>query len=173
MRQIKTLTADMYCKMGSEVTPVYRIRRKNWFDRKVIERVLTGRNQHNRLGCDVDIENHAVIIDGDTSKLTNIISEIGVKNYLKRSRVVSDESKQLYYDGLNHLTTGKPIVEVQPINTVEPIQPCLQMTSFVKIEKTIDGKYVINYWNEAKDKADQKKIALSMLTDCIAQLVNE
>lgn len=169
MAKIRTVTADSYCRMGNEVTPVYMFSRKKWFDKKVVERVLTGKNQHNLLGQATDPKNHMVVIDGDSSRILDIISESGVRNYLKKARSVKDECKQIYYEGLKRMTPDRPVIE----DMKEPLQPQLQMLPYVRVEKKMDGGYQFDYWNDGADKDEQKRKALSMLTDCIAYIVNK
>ena len=168
MTKIRTATAELYCKMGSEVTPIYLLSKKKWFDKKIIERVLTGKNQHNLLGQATDPKNHMVVIDGESLRMIEIISESGVRNYLKRARSVKDECKKDFYDGLKKITPDKPVFEGK-----EPLQPLLQMIPYVRIDRQMDGSLNVKYWNGESDSEAQKKTALSMLTEAITTLVNQ
>ena len=168
MAKIQSAIASGYCRMGNEVTPIYELRRKKWFDKKVIERVLTGKNQHNLLGQATDPKNHEVIIDGGTSRMVEIISERGVRNYLSKARSVSDECKQLYFASLKNVSDRRPeIVEENPI------QPKLMMMPFVKVEKQMDGGYSVDYWNDKQNDDEQRKEAITMLSECIATLISK
>ena len=166
MAKIKTATADSYCKMGNEITPVYMLSRKKWFDKKIIEKVLTGKNQHNLLGQATDPKNHMVVIDGETLRMVEIISESGVRNYLKKARSVTDESKQDFYTGLKRLSSEK-FIEVSK----EPLQPQLQMIPFVRIERKMDGGIFVDFWNDKQNDEERKREAISMLTDGISKLI--
>ena len=167
MAKMQSASPSGYCRFGNEVTPVYELRKKKWFDKKVIERVLTGKNQHNLLGQSSDPNNHTVIIDSDSSRMVEIISDSGVKNYLKRARSVTDDSKQLYYASVKSISGKKPEIEID-----EPLQPKLQMMPFVKVERKLDGSISVDYWNDKQDNEEQRREAISMMSECISALIS-
>lgn len=165
MGKIQKLEPNGFCKMGDEVSPVYILRKKKWFSEKVIERVLTGRNCHNRLGQETDPNNHSQIFDCKAGEMVKIISEAGVKNYLKRARIVGDDKRKLFYDSVKTISDTKPEIIVE-----EPLQPRLDLLPYVKIERLADGGLHISFDN-AKADDDKRKEAISMLSEAIKILL--
>ena len=74
------------CRMGNLHVTYYRINGNHlWFDKKAIELVLTGKNQHNLLGQANDPKNHSKIFDSNRNEVIEIISNKGVQNYLEKA----------------------------------------------------------------------------------------
>lgn len=168
MGKVYRTEPEAYCKMGDEVTPIYIYKKKKWFSEKIIEKVLTGRNCHNRLGQETDPNNHTVLFDSSSGILVKVISESGVQNYLKRARIVGDDRRQLYYDGLkNCITPNKP-----EIIKTEPLQPRLQIDiPYVNIERTAEGTIKLDYWNDKQTDDEKRKEVIAMLYESIKILL--
>lgn len=158
-------------RMGKTDVPYYRMNgNRLWFDKRSIELVLTGKNQHNLLGQYKDHRNHSRIFDGTRKFAVDIISAKGVYNYLEKAWSVPDENRNDYYSGLRTLKQGREQQEAEPLqlSLTEPVVTCEGNKSII-ITKFNDH-YNIAYstsWGESR-----KSETIKMLSDCLNYLLN-
>ena len=151
------------CQMGSTSVTYYRISKKIWFDKKAIEFVLTGKNQHNLLGQYKDPRNHNRIFDTNRKEVIDVISKTGVHNYLKKAWSVAEENRYAFYAGM------KTIEKPHEKTVTEPIQmpifeekEATNVNPVVKITE-IDGTYSIDYSVSGKNVDEKKQNLAKML----------
>ena len=151
------------CRMGDTDVAYYRMNgNRIWFDKKAIEKVLTGKNQHNILGQDKDARNHGRIFDEDRKQVIYVISKTGVYNYLKKAWSVKDENRQCFYDGV------KKIEKTQEVKHSEPLQMPIfnanipvNINPFVKISEN-NGNFCIDF-NVSGKNFDEKRQNLAKI----------
>ena len=152
------------CRMGDTDVTFYRMNgNRLWFDKKAIEKVLTGKNQHNILGQDKDARNHGRIFDEEQKKVIYVISKTGVYNYLKKAWSVKDENRHYFYDGV------KEIENPQEKKLTEPLQiPFfnaeidVKVNNFVKISEA-NGQYFIDFTASGRNPEEKKHNLAKML----------
>lgn len=163
INEYNKVTPSGVCRMGeTNVTYYHTNGGRLWFDKLAIERVLTGKNQHNLLGEYKDHRNHGKIFDTERKEVVAVINKTGVNNYLKKAWSVKDENRHNFYAGIKELESPKEKKVTEPLqipmfNTDIPVT----VNPFVKISE-VDGKYNIDY-TVGGDNPDEKKRNLAMM----------
>ena len=122
------------CRMGETDVTYYKIGNRLWFDKKAIEIVLTGKNQHNLLGQYKDPKNHRKIFDAEKNLIMEIISKTGVYNYLSKARSVKEENRYAFYAGVKEIENPTEAKVTEPLQM--PIKiPEKETESYVTIKK--------------------------------------
>lgn len=103
------------CPMGGFEVTYYKRGNRLWFDKKGIELVLTGKNQHNLLGQYKDPKNHMRIFDTQRNEAVEIISKSGVHNYLKKAWSVKEENRHAFYAGIKSIETKSESKITEPL----------------------------------------------------------
>jgi len=103
------------CPMGDFNVTYYKRGNRLWFDKKGIEFVLTGKNQHNLLGQYKDPKNHMRIFDTQRNEVVDIISKTGIHNYLKKAWSVKDENRHAFYAGVKYIETKRESKISEPL----------------------------------------------------------
>lgn len=152
------------CRMGNTEVTYYRMNgNRLWFDKLQIERVLTGKNQHNLLGQYKDHRNHGTIFDTEKLILVDVISKTGIQNYLKKAWSVKDENRHDYYSGIKNIenphekTVTEPL-QMQMFDIKEPEKSCIKITE-------TDGSYSVDYNVDGKNSDEKmQKIARMLIS---------
>ena len=162
------------CRMGETEVTFYRSGNRIWFDKKAIEFVLTGKNQHNLLGQYKDPKNHSRIFDEVSHQPVDVISPTGVKNYLKKAWSVDDMARRAYYDGLKNM--DKPQREEKQ---AEPLQMPIfnadipvKINDFVKISKNSDGKMDVEFHVSGGSRDEKNQNLVKMLISVASDIAN-
>ncbi len=158
-------------RMGRIEVPYYRMNgNRLWFDKRSIEFVLTGKNQHNLLGQYKDYRNHTRIFDSTRKMVVDIISAKGVYNYLEKAWSVPDENRNDYYCGLRTLKQGREMQESEPLQLSLVGQTDTNALNKSIIITKYNDHYNIAYsnsWGESR-----KSEAIKVLSDCLNYLLN-
>lgn len=126
------------CQMGGVEVTYYKRGNRLWLDKKGIELVLTGKNQHNLLGQYKDPKNHMRIFDTQKNEAVEIISKSGVNNYLKKAWSVKEENRHAFYAGI------KSIEAKRESKITEPLQmPLTEATEEEKPQELDSGITII------------------------------
>lgn len=151
------------CRMGeTNVTYYHTNGGRLWFDKLAIEKVLTGKNQHNLLGQYKDPRNHGVIFDTDRKAVVAVINKTGVNNYLRKAWSVKDENRHDFYTGVKELESPKEKKVTEPLQIpMFNVDVPVSVNPFVKISE-VDGQYNIDYTVGGKS-ADEKKQNLAKM----------
>jgi hypothetical protein len=159
---VETISSSGVCRMGSVDVAYYLKGKRLWFDKKSIEKVLTGKNQHNLLGQYKDPKNHAKVFDPDRKAVVDIISKTGVHNYLRKAWSVKEENRHDFYAGIKAIEDGKSTV-------TEPLQMPffngnvpVKVNSFIKISEN-DGQYSVDFTVDGKTFDEKKQCVARML----------
>lgn len=160
------------CRMGDTDVTYYRTANRLWFDKKAIEFVLTGKNQHNLLGQYKDPKNHSKIFDGERKELIEVINVTGVKNYLQKAWSVCDENRRAFYNGLKTLDRKPSERVAEPLQM--PIFPeqTEKVKEFVKIQKDDNGEFDIAFTVSGESTDEKKRNIVNMLLSVANQLAN-
>ena len=129
------------CQMGDTEVTYYRLSgNRLWFDKKAIELVLTGKNQHNLLGQYKDPKNHSRIFDTNRNEVIEIISKTGVHNYLKKAWSVTEESRYSFYSGIKTIENPREAKVTEPLQIpmFKIEQPKKEVNPYVKIVQDDD-----------------------------------
>ena len=113
--EIEKMLPSGVCRMGNTKVTYYKRGNRLWFDKKGIELVLTGKNQHNLLGQYKDPKNHTRIFDIERKEVVDIISKTGVHNYLKKAWSVKDENRHAFYAGVKYIETKRESKISEPL----------------------------------------------------------
>ena len=163
--KLDQLSPSGLCQMGDTEVRFYKTPRgRLWMDKKMIELVLTGKNQHNLLGSYKDPKNHCRIFDTAASRPVDVISPAGVKNYLKDARTVCDENRRNYYEGLKSLEQQKQETPAEPLqmaifNTAIPVE----QNDFVRISKDSSGELDVEYFVSGNTVEEKNRKLINML----------
>lgn len=145
-KNYETLSPSGVCRMGEVDVTYYKRGNRLWFDRKHIEKVLTGRNQHNILGQYKDPKNHAQIFDAERKILVYIISKTGVNNYLQKAWSVKEENRYTFYAGVKEIenpTESKITEPLQiPIKIPEPYVTIKKIGEGLEIHSNVNGESI-------------------------------
>lgn len=135
------------CQMGDVEVKYYKRGNRLWFDKKGIELVLTGKNQHNLLGQYKDPKNHMRIFDTQRNEAVEIISKSGVHNYLKKAWSVKEENRHAFYAGIKSIETKRESKITEPLQMPlsESVQEETQESGFtIIIEKKDERVEVVH-----------------------------
>ena len=160
-------------RMGDTDVTFYRTGSRIWLDKKAVEFVLTGKNQHNLLGQYKDPKNHSRIFDDVSHQPVDVISPTGVKNYLKKAWSVGDENRRAYYEGLKGMDTVKKDKFSEPLQM--PIfnsEIPMKVNNFVKITKDSKGGYDVEYTVDGETKEEKKQNVVRMLLSVANDIVS-
>ena len=152
------------CRMGNTDVTYYRMNgNRLWFNKKQIEYVLTGKNQHNLLGQYKDARNHGRIFDTDRKEIIDVISKTGVQNYLKKAWSVPDENRHSYYSGIKNIENPAVEKETEPIQMpIFDTEIPVKVNPFVKIYIK-DDQYFIDFCVVGQSINDKKHNLAQML----------
>ena len=161
--KLESISPSGVSRMGETDVAFYKRGNRLWFDKKAIEKVLTGKNQHNLLGQYKDPKNHGIIFDLDRKEKVAVISKAGVSNYLQNAWSVKDENRHCYYSGV------KAIENPQKETTAEPLQmPMFDEKNLpklaVKIIENSDGTEVYSTFDDQNPEDLNKKIIKMLLS---------
>ena len=158
-------------KMGETMVTYYRLSgNRLWYDKKAIERVLTGKNQHNILGADKDPRNHGKIFDMDRKEIVSVISKTGVSNYLKKAWSVTEERRHDYYSGVKKLENPQEKTVSEPLQI--PIYNAnipVKVRNFIKISED-NGQFLVDY-AVAGTTTDEKNRAVATMLITVANSI--
>ena len=157
------------CRMGNTNVTFYRLSGNQlWFDKKDIEFVLTGKNQHNLLGQYKDPKNHNKIYDTYRKETVEVISRMGVQNYLTSARSVSEENRFAFYTGVKNIPREEKIPEpVQiPFFKAEETKP----DPYIKITQK-NGKTEVLCTMEEKNKEERNLHIIQVLLNVVGELI--
>ena len=150
--------------MGGTSVTYYRVSNRIWFDKKQIEYVLTGKNQHNLLGQYKDPKNHNQIFDTNKKQVVEVISKTGVHNYLKKARSVAEENRHAFYTGLRAIENPREKKLTEPIQMpMFNADIAVKVNPFVKVTEEVDGNYSIDYTVAGKNVDEKKQNLAKML----------
>ena len=176
VKNLESLSPSGECRMGDINVTYYRISNRVWFDKKAIEVVLTGKNQHNLLGQYKDPKNHSQIFDNARNEAVYVITKNGVNNYLQKARSVDDVHREFFYAGLRNM--DKP-VEKPPVKPLEPLQSSLwsgtdqsaKVQPYIKIQKTPTGEYDVQWMIDGDSDETKKVEVIRILLRCVQNMV--
>jgi len=164
LNEYNKVSPSGFCQMGSTEVPYYRMNgNRLWFDKKAIERVLTGKNQHNLLGQYKDAHNHGKVFDTNRKEVVDVISKTGVKNYLEKAWSVSDERRHDYYSGLKSIENPREEKVSEPLQI--PIFNAdinVKVNPFIKIYEK-NGQVFIDYTVNGRSFDEKKHNLAAML----------
>ena len=151
------------CRMGEIDVTYYRLGNRLWFDKLAVEKVLTGKNQHNLLGQYKDPKNHSNLFDLERKEVVAIISKTGIHNYLKKAWSVKEENRHYFYAGLKTIEKPGETKETEPLqmpifNSSVP----MKVNPFIKITD-MDGQYSIDYTIDGKNGEEKMQNLARML----------
>lgn len=167
-KNFETISPSGVCRMGEVDVTYYKRGNRLWFDRKNIEKVLTGRNQHNILGQYKDPKNHAQIFDADRKILVYIISKTGVNNYLQKAWSVKDENRHTFYAGVKSIENPTEAKVTEPLQM--PIEIPEKTDSYVTIKKIGDGLEIHSNVNGESIEAKNNNL-VQMLLDAAHEII--
>ena len=159
---MESISPSGVCRMGSVDVTYYLRGKRLWFDKKSIEKVLTGKNQHNLLGQYKDPKNHSKVFDTERKMVVDIISKTGVHNYLRKAWSVKEENRHDFYAGIKSLEEGKTTV-------TEPLQMPIfsgnvpvKVNPFIKISEK-DGQFSVDFTVGGQNFEEKKHTVARML----------
>ena len=165
------LSPSGVCRMGETDVNYYKRGNRLWFDRKHIEKVLTGRNQHNILGQYKDPKNHAQIFDDVSNKTIYIISKTGVYNYLQKAWSVKEENRYAFYAGVKEIENPAEAKVTEPLQM--PIKlPEKEAESYVTIKKIGESFEIFSNFSGENVK-DRNMNIVSFLLSAVHEIIAE
>lgn len=152
------------CRMGSTDVTYYRTNgNRIWFDKKQIEYVLTGKNQHNLLGQYKDARNHGKVFDTERHEVVEVINKTGVHNYLRKARSVTEERRHDFYSGIKTLENPREEKVSEPIQIpIFGAEIPVTINPFIKISET-NGQFTIDYVVAGRTFEEKKHNLAQML----------
>ena len=172
-KNLEILSPSGECQMGETNVTYYRTSNRVWFDKKAIEFVLTGKNQHNLLGQYKDPKNHGQIFDNARNESIYVITKAGVINYLATARKVDDERRGAFYTGLRNM--DKPAEKKM---VTEPLQSSLwsgaeqpKVLPYIKIQETSKGNYDVQWMLDGESEEAKKSEVARILLECAKNLI--
>ena len=160
------------CQMGKYNVTYYKMGNRLWFDKKDIELVLTGKNQHNLLGQYKDPKNHNKIFDTNRKEVIEVISNKGVRNYLEKARSVSEENRYDFYYGVKRIENPREKVADEPIQMpIFKAEPHDEVEPYINIVQK-NGKTEVSCAIEGKSKEERNNRIIQMLLNVASELMS-